>query len=70
MVNMIIIISARFDGDRAKADAVYKGFEPLSAADVAEIIVYNANLPKHVNLSEAVILAGSQSRATKIHKIL
>lgn len=60
----------RFDGDRAKADAVYKGFEPLSAADVAEIIVYNANLPKHVNLSEAVILAGSQSRATKIHKIL
>lgn len=60
----------RFNGDQAKADSVYKGFDPLTASDVAEIIVYNANLPKHVNLAESVILAGSQSRATKIHKVI
>ena len=38
------------------------------ASDVAELIVYNANLPKHVNLAESLILAGAQSRATKIHR--
>lgn len=59
----------RFNGDKDKADAVYKGFDALTAEDVAEIIVYNANLPKHVNLAESIVLAGSQSRATKIHKI-
>lgn len=58
----------RFHGDKSRADSVYQGFEPLQASDVAELIVYNANLPKHVNLAESLILAGAQSRATKIHR--
>jgi NADP-dependent 3-hydroxy acid dehydrogenase YdfG len=58
----------RFHGDKSRADSVYQGFESLQASDVAELIVYNANLPKHVNLAESLILAGAQSRATKIHR--
>ncbi len=58
----------RFKGDQDRADNVYKGFDPLTAEDIAELIVYNANLPKHVNLAESLILAGRQSRATKIHR--
>ena len=58
----------RFNGDKQRADAVYQGFEPLKASDVAELIIYNANLPAHVNLAECLILAGRQSRATKIHR--
>lgn len=58
----------RFHGDEERADSVYNGFEPLLAEDVAELIVYNANLPFHVNLAECLILAGAQSRATKIHR--
>lgn len=60
----------RFNGDKNKAENFYKGFIPLKSEDVAEIIVYTANLPEHVNLAESVILASSQSRATKIYKIL
>lgn len=60
----------RFNGDKNKAENFYKGFIPLKSEDVAEIIVYTANLPEHVNLAESVILASSQSRATKIYKTL
>jgi NADP-dependent 3-hydroxy acid dehydrogenase YdfG len=60
--------TVRFNGDKDRADAVYQGFEPLQASDIAELVVYNANLPKHVNLAESLILAGAQSRATKIHR--
>ncbi len=58
----------RFHGNEERANSVYDGFEPLSAEDIAELIVYNANLPYHVNLAECLILAGAQSRATKIHR--
>ncbi len=59
----------RFKGDQQRADQVYQGFTPLSAADVAEVIAFNANLPLHVNVAETLILAGAQSRATKIHRL-
>ncbi|MEN9946121.1 MAG: hypothetical protein RLZZ293_507 [Pseudomonadota bacterium] len=58
----------RFNGDNDRANQVYQGFEPLQANDVAELIVYTANLPRHVNLAESLILAGVQSRATKIYR--
>lgn len=60
--------TVRFKGDKARADGVYQGFEPLQASDIAELVVFNANLPQHVNLAESLILAGRQSRATKIHR--
>lgn len=62
--------TVRFKGDKERADTVYKGFEPLQGQDIAELVVYNANLPAHVNLAESLILAARQSRATKIHKQL
>jgi len=58
----------RFHGNQERANMVYQGFEPLQAKDIAELIVYNANLPAHVNLAESLILAARQSRATKIHR--
>ena len=58
----------RFHGDDERAQSVYQGFEPLVAEDIAELIVYNANLPYRVNLAECLVLAGAQSRATKIHR--
>lgn len=60
--------TVRFKGDKERADNVYAGFDPLQANDIAELVVYNANLPAHVNLAECLILAGRQSRATKIHR--
>jgi NADP-dependent 3-hydroxy acid dehydrogenase YdfG len=45
----------RFKGDEARAAAVYKGMEPLTAADVAECIVWVVTRPPHVNIDELVV---------------
>jgi len=50
----------RFHGDREKAKAVYRGFTPLSAADVADVIAYVVNLPPHVNLLDCVVVPTAQ----------
>jgi 3-hydroxy acid dehydrogenase/malonic semialdehyde reductase len=41
----------RFHGDKAKADAVYKGTTPLNADDVADAIHWVATRPAHVNIN-------------------
>lgn len=40
----------RFDGDEAKAAAVYDGVESLTADDIADIIVFAATRPHRVNI--------------------
>ena len=45
----------RFDGDAAKADAVYQGITPLVASDIAEVIGFVASRPSHVNLDQIII---------------
>lgn len=58
----------RFRGDEDKAKAVYKGFEPLVAEDIAEEIVWCALRPKHVNIAELYVLPSAQGSATIIHR--
>ena len=41
----------RFDGDRGKAAAPYKGLQPLTAEDIAESVFYVTTLPAHVNIN-------------------
>ena len=61
----------RFDGDRAKADAVYAGVaEPLVAEDVADAIAWVATRPPHVNIDELVIRPRAQAAQHKVHRIL
>lgn len=52
--------AVRFRGDKEAADNVYAEMEPLTAADVAEIIVFCASRPSHVNISELIVLATDQ----------
>lgn len=58
----------RFKGDKEKADAVYEGFKPLQAEDVAESIYFIASQPPHVNIEEIFILPAAQATATIVHK--
>ena len=58
----------RFDGDKEKAANVYKGIEPLVAQDIAEIIVFVANRPAHVNIIDTIIYPTAQSSATMVHR--
>jgi 3-hydroxy acid dehydrogenase / malonic semialdehyde reductase len=50
----------RFHGDAERAKAVYQGFTPLKADDVADAIAYVVNLPEHVNILDLVIMPTAQ----------
>jgi NADP-dependent 3-hydroxy acid dehydrogenase YdfG len=54
----------RFKGDTARAESVYKGVEPLTGKDIAEVIHYCASLPDHVCISDLVITPKAQANAT------
>ena len=56
----------RFGGDRAKADAVYDGLEPVTPDEVAECVLFALTRPLHVNLDEIVIKALAQSSGARV----
>ncbi len=58
----------RFHGDKEKADAVYKGFKPLSPNDVADAVFYVANTPQHVNINDLVIMPTAQASAVVMNR--
>ncbi len=51
----------RFSGDKAKADAVYAGMQPLTPDDIAESIHWAATLPGHVNVNTIELMPTTQS---------
>lgn len=55
----------RFDGDAARAAAVYNGLTPLVAQDVAEVIAFAVARPSHVNLDSIVIKPRAQASASR-----
>ncbi|MBB5855989.1 SDR family oxidoreductase [Amycolatopsis umgeniensis] len=59
----------RFEGDQGKADNVYKGTTPLTAADVAESVFWAASQPEHVNINVIELMPVVQSfSALQIHR--
>jgi 3-hydroxy acid dehydrogenase/malonic semialdehyde reductase len=60
--------NVRFKGDATRAAKVYEGMIPLTAADVAEIIVWVASRPAHVNIDEIVVKPTDQAAMHKIHR--
>lgn len=51
----------RFGGDKAKADAVYAGMQPLTAEDIAETIWWALTRPPHVNVNRMEIMPVMQA---------
>ncbi|MEI6434222.1 MAG: SDR family NAD(P)-dependent oxidoreductase [Bacteroidota bacterium] len=58
----------RFKGDKDRADNVYKGFTPLSAEDVADVVYYVTTLPAHVNINDLVLMPTAQASAVNFYK--
>lgn len=58
----------RFKGDEAKSDAVYRGYTPLTAHDVAEVIWFAASRPPHVNIADLLLLPTDQATSMIVHK--
>jgi len=58
----------RYGGDKATADKVYEGYDPLVSADIADNIVYVASRPPHVQIADMLIFPTAQASATVIHR--
>ncbi|WP_290791246.1 SDR family NAD(P)-dependent oxidoreductase [Flavihumibacter sp. UBA7668] len=58
----------RFKGDTDKATAVYEGFQPLEAEDIAETIWFCASRPAHVCINDLEITCTAQANAYLFHK--
>jgi NADP-dependent 3-hydroxy acid dehydrogenase YdfG len=58
----------RFKGDASKANAVYAGYEPLKAEDIADITWYVSNVPKHVCINDVVMTCVAQANSTTLFK--
>jgi NADP-dependent 3-hydroxy acid dehydrogenase YdfG len=58
----------RFKGDQQKSDAVYAGYEPLHAEDVADVAYYCANLPEHVCINDLVVTCTAQANSLYTYK--
>ena len=58
----------RFKGDAARAKKPYEGTNPLVAQDIAEILVWVASRPPHVNIDDVIVRPVDQAAIHKIHR--
>jgi len=58
----------RFKGDAARARKTYEGLHPLTAEDLAEILVWVASRPPHVNIDEMLVKPVDQAAMHKIYR--
>ena len=58
----------RFYGDTDRAANVYKGIKPLTGDDIADVAVFAANAPAHVQIAEVLILATHQGSGSVIYR--
>ena len=56
----------RFKGDEQRAKKLYTGIKPLTGDDIADVAVYAANAPEHVQIAEVLILATHQANGSVI----
>jgi NADP-dependent 3-hydroxy acid dehydrogenase YdfG len=58
----------RFKGDAEQAEKVYEGINPLTAEDIAEILVWVASRPPHMNIDELLVKPVDQAAMHKIYR--
>ncbi len=58
--------NVRFKGDKERAKKLYTGIKPLTGDDIADVAVYAANAPEHVQIAEVLILATHQANGSVI----
>jgi len=58
----------RFKGNEAAAEKMYEGYQPLSAADVADVVYYTTTLPSHVCINDLVLTCLAQANSFYLHR--
>jgi NADP-dependent 3-hydroxy acid dehydrogenase YdfG len=58
----------RFHGDAERAAKVYSNIKPLTPEDVAEVIVWAASRPEHVNIARVGMTTVHQAGSLLFHR--
>lgn len=58
----------RFKGNAEQASSVYKGIQPLTADDIADMILYVLSTPDHVVIADMVVFPKAQASATVVKR--
>jgi 3-hydroxy acid dehydrogenase/malonic semialdehyde reductase len=58
----------RFHGDSERAAKVYKGVKPLTPEDIADVIVWAASRPAHVNIARVLLTPVQQANSLLFHR--
>jgi 3-hydroxy acid dehydrogenase / malonic semialdehyde reductase len=58
----------RFKGDTERERKLYEGTHPLGAEDIAEILLWVASRPPHVNIDEMLIKPTDQAAMHKVYR--
>ncbi len=58
----------RFAGDAERAEGVYRGLDPLTATDVAELIAFCVTRPAHVDIDFVTVKPTQQATAKIAHR--
>lgn len=58
----------RFHGDEDRAKHAYRGYQPMTAEDIAELTFYSASLPAHLCINDLVVTSTSQANSYYVHR--
>ncbi len=58
----------RFHGDEERAKKVYEGIKVLTPEDIADIVVYTASVPPHVQICEVLVTPTHQATGGIVYK--
>lgn len=60
--------TVRFKGDAKTADAVYAGMNPLVGEDIARMMMFMLEQPRHVVIDEIITMPQDQGSPTTVHR--
>jgi serine 3-dehydrogenase len=60
--------NVRFKGDQSQADAVYAGMTPLTGEDIARMMIFMLEQPRHVVIDEIITMPADQGGPTTINR--
>lgn len=58
----------RFDGDAARARKSYENMQALTGKDIADVVVFAATRPPHVQIAEVIVFPTCQASTTHVHR--
>lgn len=58
----------RFNGNADKAEKTYDSIQALSSEDIAEIVLFMASRPAHVNIADVIVYPTNQASVSIVHR--